>query len=69
MLCCCSPEQQECLLLPRAIASLAWTGGGAPSLHNFRGFQPATACSESLSDQNNDYRSLAFVEPTFLPFI
>ena len=56
-----------CLLLPRAIASLAWTGGGAPSLHSFRGFHLAMVCFESLSAQSNDYRSFSFGQAHFSP--
>lgn len=60
---CCVP----CLLLPRAITSLAWTGGRAPSLHNFRGFQLSVVCFESLSAQSNDYRSFSCGQAHFSP--
>lgn len=60
---CCVP----CLLLPRAIASLAWTSSGAPSLHSFREFQLAMLCFELLSAQSNDYRSFSFGQAHFPP--
>lgn len=62
---CCEP----CLLLPRAIASLAWTGGGTQVyivLEDFSWLWFALNCSLLKAIITG---ALALVKPTFLPFL
>lgn len=62
---CCEP----CLLLPRAIASLAWTGGGAQVYIVLEDFSWLWFALNRCLLKAIITGDLALVKPTFLPFL